>query len=335
MKIAHLLPYTAKFPLKKHNGRYDWALTLARMQVASGHDVTLFAAPDSSDDSAITWQSIDTHEDKLSNNIALIRTAFADTSFDIYHSHFDYLPHTLADLTDKPLITTQHWFPIDKIARGLRENMRPNATVVPVTKLMKTVDQHLGIPCSEVIYHGIDLSLFSFQAEASERFLFVGRITPSKGVKEAVQYALAAGVSLDIVGKVNEADHAYWQEILPMVDGEQISYLGPLPHSEVAVRMQHARAMIFPSQTPEAFGLVTIEAQACGTPVVISDIGASKELVIHEQTGFVVSSEQDFTRALGQADSIDRYECRKNAERFDIYTMHSQYLELYKHLSTL
>lgn len=336
MKIAHLLPFSATFPLKKHNGRYDWALSAAKWQAAHGHDVTIYAGPDSYDESPIMWRSVDqVSEDQTANNIALIKAAFSDQSFDVFHSHYDYLPHTLLDGTDKPLVTTQHWFPDEAIAEGLRQNIRPNAVVVPVTDLMRRTDAEYGIHHSDVIYHGVDLSLFSYQAKpTTDRLLFVGRLAPSKGVKEAIEYAAQAGCGLDIIGKLRPKEQAYWDEISPHIDGDRIAYHGSKSHEEVVEYMQNARAMIFPSQQPEAFGLVTIEAQACGTPVIISDVGASSELVVHGKTGFVAQTTEKFVQAISGVAVLNRADCRNNAERFDIETMNLAYIELYEGLRT-
>lgn len=334
MNIAHLLPHSAKFPLAVHNGRYEWALELGRHQAAAGHQVTLFAAPGSQDASPISWRSIEPVGDTAANNRALIAAAFDDPSFDLFHSHYDFLPHTLANRTTKPLITTQHWFPTPAIAEGMRQHQRPDVLAVPVSQLMAAADDRFGIHHSDVIYHGVDLSLFALnQQPRSGRLLFVGRISPQKGVKEAVTYAKQAGVGLDIVGKVTPKYQDYWQEIEPLVDGEIIKYHGSKPHPEVVAFMQNASALLFPALEPEAFGLVTVEAQACGTPVIISDVGASRELVIHGKTGFVCSSPKEFLTAIKKVDALEPTDCRKNAERFDVRLMQQNYEVLYKKLA--
>jgi glycosyltransferase involved in cell wall biosynthesis len=162
--------------------------------------------------------------------------------------------------------------------------------------------------------------------------LFVGRIAAAKGVKEAITYALKAGHGLDIVGKVRASEQEYWNEISPYIDGEQIAYLGAKPHDEVVGYMQNAPAVLFPSQQPEAFGLVTIEAQACGTPVIISAVGASDELVTHGKTGFIARSQEDFVSAIANVSNLRRTDCRQNAERFDTEIMNRAYIELYERL---
>lgn len=333
MRIAHLAPYSLTFPLKNHNGRYTWMLQIARAQIAAGHDVVIFAGPGSHDDSAIQWRTLDKTPglSNLENNRALIETAFLDPSIDIFHSHFDALPYTLAHRTSRPVVTTQHWFPTSAIGDVMRAApSHENFIAVPVTQLMAKTDDKFGIRRSDVIYHGIDLEKFTPEfSKKSDRFLFVGRITPQKGVKEAIELALQANIKLDLIGKLKEKDEAYWKEIDALVDGETIRYLGPKSPTEVATAMQHARAMLFPIQQPEAFGLVTVEAQACGTPVIISEVGASSELVRHQKTGFVCASPTAFIDAIEKIDMIDPHLCRQNAEKFNIQTMFKKYDELY------
>lgn len=337
MRIAHLAPYSLTFPLAKHNGRYSWMLQLAHAQIAAGHEVVVFAGPNSHDDSAIEWRSLGKAPGTiaLENNRALIEVAFADRSIGIFHSHFDSLPYRLATTTSRPVVTTQHWFPTANIGEVMSSAYkRKNFVAVPVTNLMAEADDNLGIRHSQVIYHGIDLEKFTPNySKKSNRLLFVGRITPSKGVKEAIELARQTGVGLDVIGKLNNKDQDYWRELAPFIDGDAIRYVGPKSPEEVANAMGNARAMLFPSLMPEAFGLVTIEAQACGTPVIISDVGASRELVEDDKTGFVCSSNEDYLAAIKNIDTLKPADCRKNAERFDIKLMLGQYQSLYQALT--
>lgn len=335
INIAHLLPYSAAFPLKKHNGRYEWALRLAALQAAKGHKVTIYSAPESGNGPpAVHWRSHGkSFKDATTNNIANLKAAFQDQQHDIYHSHFDYLHYFVADTTTKPVVCTQHWFPDEDFARAARFNSSRNVTSVPPTAYMAEKLRELGMQAAKTIYHGIDLELFKPTDSAkSNRFIFVGRIAPHKGVGEAVQIAKAAHINLDIVGKVNQIDQPYWQTILPHVDGEKIRYLGPKNQKEVAALMASAKAMIFPAQIIESFGQTTIEAQACGTPVIIQDIGASGELVQPEKTGFLVTSQAEYLEAIQKIDRLNPDDCRSFAETFDQHTMAASYEELYMKL---
>ena len=336
MNIAHLLPYSAQFPLVKHNGRYEWVLRLAQAQARTGNTVSIYCAPGSSDPSSqIAWRTAP-HDfrDKSLNNISLIQTALQN-SHDIYHSHFDYIHYFLADTTNKPFIYTQHWFPNQNFAHAAEYNKTQNVLAIPVTQLMHAENKKLGLPTSDTIYHGIDLDQFQLNtAPRQNRLIFIGRIAPHKGVHLAVQAALDAGAQLDIVGKIQPQDEAYWQTILPHVDGQQIRYLGPRPHSDIPALFAQAKALIFPSQASESFGLVTVEAQACGTPVIISDIGASSELVVHGKTGYICKTPDDYQAAIGKVHTLSPADCRTNAERFSLDAMVKSYENLYTKLAS-
>ena len=336
MNIAHLLPDAATFPLTKHNGRYEWVLRLARLQIEEGHTVTIYAGAGSQDTTEpnIIWRSLSTKPgDKTLNNIALIKSAFANNEHDVYHSHFDHLHYGVADATTKPVVFTQHWFPNSTVAEASFRTKNENVFAVPVTDYMLAMNRTLGIRSVDKIYHGIDLVTFKpSDAPKSDRFIFVGRIAPHKGVREVITLAKKAGVALDIIGKINATDEAYWRTCLPDVDGEQIKYHGALAQKEVATALASAKAFLFSSQTLEAFGQVTIEAQACGTPVIINDTGASSELVIDGETGFVVGTDSEFINAIAQIGSINPEDCRAHAEKFDVHTMTRQYTALYRSL---
>ena len=332
MNIAHLLPYSAKFPLQKHNGRYEWALRLARLQVAAGHTVTIYAAPDCHDDDlAIKWQTIPfDFGNKTLNNIALMKQAFDADEHQIYHSHFDHLHYFLADATTKPVIFTQHWFPNGAVAAAQRYNTKNQALAVPVTTFMATENRRLGLVSASKIYHGIDLELFSLAAQpVRDRLVFIGRIAPHKGVREIVKLAHKAGQKLDIIGKINASDRPYWDSFSQLVDGHQIRYLGALSQTEVALILAAAKAFIFISQSVEAFGQTIIESQACGTPVITNNMGAASELVHDGVTGFITSSDEAFISAINRLDTIDRQACRDFAEHFDVNRMAAQYESLY------
>jgi glycosyltransferase involved in cell wall biosynthesis len=336
MNIAHILPYSAKFPLSKHNGRYEWAIRLATMQAERGHKVCIYCAPDSNlVISGIDWKSLpNSFGDKTTNNLALIRYALGNEKHDIYHSNLDYLHYVEADRTKKPIIFTQHWFPNEQIASAVALNHNKNVTAVPVTHYMHREDIRLGIPCSNVIYNGVDLHVFVPNYEPrADRLLYVGRITQQKGVREIVAITRKAGVKIDLVGKINSSDSDYWATILPFVDGDQVRYLGPKNRQEVAQLYAKAKALLFLPQQLEAFGQTIIEAQACGLPVITNDSGASSELVTDCKTGFITRNEQECIEAFKQIGSIDPHACRTFAERFDQQQMFNSYELLYRRLT--
>lgn len=336
MNIAHLLPASAVFPLKKHNGRYEWALRLARLQAAAGHKVTIFAGQESSDNSSLSWRTIEPNSSSRKNqNRDLIKSALLDPSFDVFHSHFDSLGFELAHNTSRPVITTQHWFPTKEIAEKINLNPSTNAIAVPVTNYMKQENSRLGIPCSEVIHHGIDLDFFkpNNNLPKSDRLVFVGRISARKGLLETVQYIKKPGLKLDIIGKINDKDQNYWQAILPLIDNQSIRYLGPKTQSEVIDILSAAKAFIFLPNEIEAFGQTIIEAQACGTPVIINNLGANSELINPGKTGYLLDDGSSLRNILSKIDHLDPKDCIEWAKGFDITKMLRSYTDLYRHLA--
>ncbi len=336
MKIAHIVSPRTTYPLKVHNGRYEWALRLALAQANAGHEVTVYCAKGSGDGMPqISWRSSKySPEDRVQSQIDLIKTALQD-DHDVYHSHLDFAHYLVADSTDKPIIFTQHWFPSQKIADAAKLNKHNVVLAVPVTNFMAEANHHLGIKSTDVIYHGIDLEKFGYSSKKrSDRFVFVGRIAPHKEVHRTVAIAKAAGIGLDIIGKINPKDMEYWHGIEPLVDGQQIKYLGAKNQQEVAEAFTNAKGFIFASEHLEAFGQVIVEAQACGTPVIVSDVGANGELVNNEVSGFLATTDESFIEAINKIDQIDSHKCRVQAERFDVSKMLKQYDELYERIGS-
>jgi glycosyltransferase involved in cell wall biosynthesis len=333
MNIAHLLPGSASFPLKQHNGRYEWTLRLAQLQATQGHNVTIYCGPSQPTAAPnLQFRSLTAPSGShASDNLALWQLAFQQTDTDIFHSHFDSLHYAVAKQTTKPIVYTQHWFPHTLIARAARDVGYPsNVHAVPVTHYMAAEDKRLGIPSTLPIYHGIDLKLFAYSAAPrNNRLIFVGRIAPHKGVREAILYAKQADENLDIIGKIAPADRAYWEKLTDEVNGTDICYLGAKPQTEVAAYLQQAKALLFPNQEIEAFGQTIVEAQACGTPVIASNLGANQELIDVDKTGFVATTPREFIAAMRNVSSLSPHQCRINAEKFDVTVMAERYQALY------
>lgn len=334
MKVAHLVSNSVVYPLKKHNGRYDWVLRLAQLQAKAGLQPVIYSNPASFIDiPGVEWRSIPEPFNNITEtNLALMKRAMADPDIDIFHSHLDFLHYRVAGETEKPVIFTQHWFPYEAVANAAQD-APPNVWAVPVTHFMAEKDADLHIRAVAPIYHGIDLDLFCpSDVPHTDRLLFVGRIAPHKGVREAVEIARQAGTKLDIIGKLNDKDRAYWDSFAGWVDDNDIRYLGPKPQTEVAMAMQQAKALLFPGQHIEAFGQTIVEAQACGTPVITSDVGANSELLQAGETGFLAKNTAEFVEAMTKVGTLDSSSCRKFAQRFDIHQMVTSYTELYEKL---
>jgi len=337
MNIAHIIPYSIGYPLKTHNGRYDWVHDIAVKQAQQGHTVTIYGSPHSSVEGVTTKGISDATDDTKQNNTQTFRLAFA-ADHEVYHSHFDNLHYAVADETTRPIVFTQHWWPTDETilaARAFAERAVPqNVWAVPPTQFMYERDQTAGIQSRGYIYHGTDLSFFHpSDAPRGNRLLFVGRISPEKNLDLAIHVALKAQVPLDIIGKVAPKNEAYWQTLLPLIDGESIRYLGAKSHAELVDYYGTARGVLFPSDINEPFGLVAIEAQACGTPVMMKRGGSRGELIKEGVTGFLCNDEHEFVSAIPLLDGIKKEDCIASAQRFNEETMVQAYSQLYETLT--
>lgn len=329
MNIAHIVPYSVTFPLTKHNGRYDWVLQLARLQAKAGHAVTIYCNPGSVLPDLETKGIAQSYNDKTQNNIATFRLAFGN-NHDIYHSHFDNLHYDIGHETDRPIIFTQHWWPSDDTIKKAGAYKAKNICAVPPTRFMYDFDASVGIPTHGHIYHGIDLDFFKPQAvEPSRRLLCVGRITPQKHIEIAIATAKQSGLGLDIIGKMSPKDSDYWNTLLPDIDGMQIQYLGPKTQTELLAYYTAATAVVFASDVSETFGLVAIESQACGTPIIMQKGGSRGELLQQGRTGFLCSSLPEFVDAARAAASLQAADCIEFASNFGIQTMAAAYEKLY------
>ena len=333
MNIAHIIPSSVCYPLATHNGRYDWVYQLATRQAREGHTVTIYGGSDSFVEGVHTVGLPTPSNDKRQNNTQLFRLAFSH-DHDVYHSHFDNLHYSVAHETTRPVVYTQHWWPTDETVQAAKDARSKNVWAVPPTKFMYEHDQTAGIQSRGHIYHGIDLDVFQpSTATASYRLLFVGRISPEKNLELAMISAKKAGASFDVIGKIAPKNATYWQSLQPLIDGTTIRYLGTKNHSELIDYYTAARGVLFPSDINEPFGLVAIEAQACGTPVIMQRGGSRGELIAEGTTGFLCSNEADYASAITSLSSLSPTDCIAFAHQFDIRDMTRRYDELYAALS--
>ena len=332
MNIAHILPYSATFPLTFPNGRYNWVRELAQLQVQQGHTVTIYCNP-SSRIEGLSFRGIAQDlGDKHQNNLATFRLAF-ENHHDVYHSHFDDLHYEVAHETVKPIVYTQHWWPSDRSVTFANTHSPANVWAVPPTRYMYDFDIANNIQSKGFIYHSIDLSIFhADESVKNNRLLFVGRIDPGKNLEVAIQAAQQSGLGLDIIGKITPKNQEYWDTIKQNVDGQQIQYLGTKTQHELVPYYTAAKALICPFAVSEAFGLVSIEAQACGTPVLMRKGGSRGELLKEGVTGFLCESDEAFTDVLAKLDILKSQDCINFAQQFSVNAMATAYEALYAEL---
>lgn len=332
MRIAHILPHAAKYPLETHHGRFEWVISLAKIQIKMGLNVTVFAHQDSNMDGIKFHKYKDfSYKKDYLNNLQIWNEALSG-DFDIYHSHFDNLHYFFSSHTTKKIIFTQHWRLTEDTIKASSLNVG-NVYALPITKFQEEENRRNNIKGLENIYHGIDLSDFKLNTERrSNRLVFIGRIGAHKGVKQAVEIAQKANVGLDIYGKVTNRDEEYFDSFKHMIDGKKIIFHGPVEHSKVPDIFGNAMAFLFPSQEVEAFGLVSAEAMATGTPVIATRINPLSEIIEDGKSGFLASTQNEFIEAIHKIGKIKHEDCREQAEKFDINKMVEEYTNLYTQL---
>lgn len=187
------------------------------------------------------------------------------------------------------------------------------------------------LPYIQTVYNGTDISLFDFSETHEDYLLFAGRITPVKGVKEAIQVAKKSGHRLLIVGPIDHGSQDYFnQYIKPELD-DRILYLGRMDQPQLVKYYQKAKAVLTPVQWEEPFGLTTIEAMACGTPVISLNRGAAPELIINGKTGYIVNSVAEMIEAVGKIDKINRKDCHDHvADKFSYTQMVNHYEQAFR-----
>jgi glycosyltransferase involved in cell wall biosynthesis len=333
----------------------DLAVEIAKGLGARGHHVTLFA-PLGSEINApnVTLETLNLRPlvhnqtefqellcniDQLSHNVPglwdhyMVNTIYARAQagqFDVVHFH-----HPESALSNAvqyrhiPTVYTMHdpilpWY---SETAGLFKS--PNQHFVSISN-----NQRRDAPDLQYVgtaYNGTDVNLFTFSNKHDNYLLFAGRITREKGVKEAIQVAKASKHKLLIIGPIDNGSQDYFDQFIKPELNEKIMYLGRMDQDQLPTYYQNAKAVLTPIQWEEPFGLTTIEAMACGTPVISLRRGAAPELIIDGKTGFIVDTIAEMIEAVGKIKQINRYDCREHVEKhFDINQMVDSYEILFQ-----
>lgn len=250
--------------------------------------------------------------------------------YDLLHFHHPESSLSMAARTQKvPTVYTLH----DPVYPWYREIFElfstPNQKFISISKNQRRDAPDL--PYLDTVYNGTDVNLFTFSEEHEDYLLFTGRITPEKGVKEAIQVAKESNHRLLIIGPVAHGSQGYFDQYIRPELNERILYLGRMDQDLLPTYYQKARAVLTPIQWEEPFGLTTVEAMACGTPVISLHRGAAPEIIEHGKTGFVVHSVSEMVEAVGMLDRINRSDCRKHVEtKFSTKQMIDAYERAYR-----
>ncbi len=306
--------------------------TLARELVARNHRVRVLGVRPPGVETTYEFMNVFKHLvrqphmwHKLRYSLVLLSQA---RGFDVIHIHVQWLAPAASVIRrlGKPTLLTLHADPSAKVA-GLRVPM------VAISETQRTRLEQRGIKPVAVVYNGIDVEKYPFSAEKEDFYLYLGRIDGSKGVHIAVQAARKAGEKLIIIGPV--ADGEYFRRFVePYIDGVNIKYLGEVEFGVKVEYLARAKALLYPVQYEEFFGIVMVEALATGTPVIGFARGSVTEIVRHGVTGFLVRDLDEMIKAMKFVDSLDRRECRRDVERrFSSKVMAQRYEELYRKLA--
>jgi glycosyltransferase involved in cell wall biosynthesis len=336
MRIAQIAPLAESVPPKLYGGTERVVSYLTEELVRMGHEVTLFASGDSVTSAELIAGSrralrLDPDvREPLALTVAMIEKIWRmRDQFDVIHNHIDFTAMTLLRRQATPALTTLHgrldWPELANVYREFRDH-----PVVSISDL-----QQKPLPWMNwisTVHHGLPTDLLRPPAEPARDYLaFLGRISPEKGPDKAIRLALRTGIPLKIAAKVDRADHEYYVSVIkPLIDGRHIEYIGEIGEHEKAAFLGNACALMFMIDWPEPFGMVMIEAMACGTPVVAMRRGSVPEVIEHGVTGFVVDSEADALSAIGLAASLDGARIRREFERrFSSRRMAQDYGKLY------
>jgi len=332
MKIMLVAPPWLPVPPLGYGGTESVIDHLARGFALEGHDVLLCATGDSTCPVQQRWVYPQGQGIQGGSAVEFRHVAHAyelAAEFDIIHDHSLLGPLCVAASTRTPVVTTNHG-PFDPELQAVYRAVAQRS--IPIIAISSSQAGFAsGIPISAVIHHGIDVERFPFCAEPGDYSLFLGRMSETKGVDRAIRAARAAGERLVIAAKMREPEeYRYFEQcVAPLLD-DRIVFVGEVAGDEKVALLANARSLINPISWPEPFGLVMIEALACGTPVLTFPIGAAPEIVNDGVTGFLCADEAHIARRLTELDRLDRSACRQSViDDFSTERMVAQHLDLY------
>jgi len=335
LRIAQIAPLYESVPPKLYGGTERVVAYLTDELINLGHRVTLFASGDSITaarlvpicDRALRLYN---HLDPLAYHILQLQEVFERVDeFDILHFHTDYLHFPFSYDRAAATLTTLHGrLDIDDL-KPLYQKFRK----MPVVSISDA--QREPLPMANwigTVHHGLPINLYKKGDGRRNYVAFLGRISPEKRVDRAIEIAKRANLEIKIGAKVDKADQLYYEkEIKDLLTQPHVEYLGEIGEEQKASLLQGAIALLFPIDWREPFGMVTIEALACGTPVIAFNHGSVPEIIEDGKTGYIVESIDEAVKALQAIHRISRADCRRHFEnRFSASIMANKYVQLYE-----
>jgi glycosyltransferase involved in cell wall biosynthesis len=338
VRILQVAPLYERVPPVTYGGTERVVSYLTEALVDLGHEVTLVASGDSITGATLipaAPQSLRQDESRPDTLVHHIRqlglVERRAEQFDVVHFHTGLLHMPLARRLQVPSLTTMHGrLDVAEVNEALREFS--DLPLVSISDAQRPAVPELR--WAGTVYHGLPANLLPFQAVPEAYVAFIGRISPEKRPDRAIEIAARAGIELRIAAKVDEVDREYFaREIQPLMDRPGVKYLGEINEAEKATLLGGARALLFPIDWPEPFGMVIIEAMSCGTPVIAWNHGSVPELIAHGTTGWIVDSVDLAVEALHNSAALDRAAVRGVfEERFTARRMAQDYVAIYQRL---
>jgi glycosyltransferase involved in cell wall biosynthesis len=338
MRIAQVAPLIESVPPKHYGGTERIVSYLTEELVRAGHDVTLFGSGDSVTSARLiapTRRSLRKNErckDPMAREVILIDHVVEHArEFDVIHFHTGYLHFAVSRHLPVPHVTTLHgrldMLDLVRVFDRFRD--------VPVISISDS--QREPVPWANwqaTIYHGLPNDLFRFYPDRGDYLAFLGRISPEKGADRAIEIAKRVDMPLKIAAKVDRADRRYFKRVVePLLNDPHVEWIGEISDQHKNEFLGNAYALLFPIDWPEPFGLVMIEAMACGTPVIAYESGSVSEVMEDGITGFVVRERGEAAEAIGRVTNLSRARCREVFEtRFTATRMADDYMEVYEQM---
>ena len=338
MKIAQIAPLCESVPPKYYGGTERVVSYLTETLVELGHEVTLYASGDSVTHARLRMGSkcslrLDkTSIDPVADHVYLAERVFQEADeFEIIHSHIDYIGFPLWRRMLTPRVTTLH----GRLDIPNLRNLFREFADEPVV----SISNHQRLPLSwanwqATVYHGLPEKLYTPLDRPGSYLAFLGRLSPEKRVDRAIHIARRSGLPLKIAAKLDKQDRDYFEaHIKPLLSQPDIEYVGEIGEAEKNEFLGNALALLFPVDWPEPFGLVMIEAMACGTPVIACPCGSVPEILENGVTGFIVKDTEEAIKAVATIPRLSRKRCRQRfQERFSARRMAENYLAIFEQL---
>ncbi|HYB26192.1 MAG TPA: glycosyltransferase family 4 protein [Solirubrobacteraceae bacterium] len=343
-RIAMLAPPWIPVPPNGYGGIEAVVELLCERLVSRGHDVTLFAAPGSRSTAHVQALLEESHRDTIgsalheSDHVACAwerveRAAAQGHPFDVLHDHSGFTALAMADRVAVPVVHTIHGV-FDRHTSPFYRRHGRKATLVAISH-SQAASAPAGVRISAVVLNPIAVDRWPLTAQKQDYVLWIGRMDPVKGPHRAIEAARLAGAALVLAGPVQAGQEEYFREkVEPHIDGRRVRYVGEVTGAAKQQLYANARALLMPVRWREPFGMVMVEALACGTPVIAFPEGAAAEIVIDGENGLLVSDEEEMARAIDQVGAlgaIDPARCRASvAERYDIAVTATGYERVYR-----